>query len=177
MSEKKDKLVRESNEVVAGEFTFAYKNDFAAWWAKLFTSNSIKKDAMKLMEAHYAFYGQLENEAYVTVGSTLNCTCGTKPIEIALKIDHGVTAPNGKAVLTCQDCDADINNIKNFGSCNCDISKYDILPHPTKLSETEDDTGKGKYRCFPILRREWIAQDKDYVVCVVGLEGNLEETN
>ena len=118
---------------------------------------------MELMEAHYAFYGQLGEEAYVTAGSTLNCTCGTEPIKIEIKIDHGITAPNGKAVLTCQDCDVDINNIKNFGSCKCEISKYDILPHPTKLSGEEDETGKGKYKCFPILGREWIAQDKDVV--------------
>ena len=175
MADKKDKLVRENNEIVAGEFTFVYKSSFAAWRSKLFSSSSIKERAKDLMAAHYAFYGKLEDQEYVTVGSTLNCSCGTESIKIELKIDHGVEAPNGKAVLTCQDCDTDINNIKNFGSCKCDISKYDILPHPTELSGIEDDTGKGKYKCFPILGREWIAQDKDFVICVVGLEGNILE--
>lgn len=175
MSDKKDKLVRESNEIVAGDFTFVYKNGFAAWRAKLFSSSSIKDRAKDLMAAHYAFYGQLEDEEYVTAGSTLKCSCGTEPIKIELKIDHGVEAPNGKAVLTCQDCDTDINNIKNFGSCNCEVSKYDILPHPTKLSETEEDTGKGKYRCFPILDREWIAQAKDSSNYIVESDETLLE--
>ena len=173
MSEKKEHAVRKGKSIIVGDFIFEEPKSKWISFKKMWKAREAYEEyAMVLMEAHYAFYGQLEDETYVTVGSILSCSLGTENITIKLPIDHGVVAPNQKGILTCKDCKTG-TNIGTFGTCRIDPTNFGpLFPHPTQLSNNKD----GKYICYPLLFKEWIPKGDNHIVYIMdGGEGVFEE--
>jgi len=161
-------------QISAGLFVFeqgvtlrASKKD----WKK--NKKEYQERANWLMTWHYVFYQKICNKEYVTSGSVLECTNGSKPITIQLPEDHGIIAANDKPLLTCKDCEAG-THIGSFGTCYCSPENYTRLTHhPSELSGEEQADGRGKYKCFPILDHNWITKNQDYMISVSNIEADF----
>ncbi len=123
--------------------------------------------ALRAMEQHYAFYGQLNGvtkiEGYVTRNAIIHCDCGNADIRLDAYEDHGVIAANGEAVLTCDDCQANIN-IYRFGLCDAE-EKYGKLSALRPSGEKEmNEKGIMCYRCMPVLAERWRQKESDLLI-------------
>lgn len=180
MSEEKNTEDNSENQV--GErkkrknstFTFEY-GDFTydLLSIKRFDQSMIKAKhiyeelALRAMEQHYAFYGQLNGvtkiEGYVTRNAIIHCDCGNADIRLDAYEDHGVIAANGEPVLTCDDCQANIN-IYRFGLCAAE-EKYGKLSALRPSGEKEmNEEGIMCYRCMPVLAEKWKQKGSDLLI-------------
>lgn len=180
MSEEKN--TEENSENQVGEkkkrknstFTFEY-GDFTydLLSIKRFDQSMIKAKpiyeemALRAMEQHYAFYGQLNGvtkiEGYVTRNAIIHCDCGNADIRLDAYEDHGVIAANGEPVLTCDDCQANIN-IYRFGLCAAE-EKYGKLSALRPSGEKEmNEEGIMCYRCMPVLAEKWRQKESDLLI-------------
>lgn len=167
----------ESGEISAGPFVFEQDGnleDRSRDWEE--NKEKYQEYANKIMTQHYQFYQNITDKEYVTRGSILTCSCGTEPITIQLPEDHGIKNVHLKPLLTCKDCEAG-THIGSFGTCNCNPESYEGLtmygkytPHPSELSGAQQEDGRGKYKCFPILSHEWITKNQDFMVYVENVE-------
>lgn len=76
---------------------------------------------LELMAMYQRYHDIIWDEAYVTRGSKMTCTYGTKPALLDALIDHGVYK-GALPVMTCMDCR--LENLHNFGSCMCPEITY-----------------------------------------------------
>lgn len=123
--------------------------------------------ALRAMEQHYAFYGQLNGvtkiEGYVTRNAVIHCSCGNADIRLDAYEDHGVIATNKEPVLTCNDCQVDIN-IYRFGLCDAE-EKYGKLSALRPSGEKEmNEAGIMCYRCVPVLAEKWRQKEGDLLI-------------
>lgn len=123
--------------------------------------------ALRAMEQHYAFYGQLNDatkvEGYVTRNAVIHCDCGNTNIRLDAYEDHGVIAANSEPVLTCDDCQANIN-IYRFGLCAAE-EKYGKLSALRPSGEKEmNEEGIMCYRCMPVLAEKWKQKGSDLLI-------------
>ena len=123
--------------------------------------------ALRAMEQHYAFYGQLNGvtkvEGYVTRNAIIHCDCGNADIRLDAYEDHGVIDANGEPVLTCDDCQANIN-IYRFGFCDAE-EKYGKLSALRPSGEKEmNEEGIMCYRCMPVLAEKWRQKESDLLI-------------
>ncbi len=180
MSEEKN--TEENSENQVGEkkkrknstFTFEY-GDFAYDFltirhiaqSKIEGKPIYEEMALSAMEQHYAFYGQLNGvmkvEGYVTRNAIIHCDCGNADIRLDAYEDHGVIAANGEPVLTCDDCQANIN-IYRFGLCDAE-EKYGKLSALRPSGEKEmNEMGIMCYRCMPVLAEKWRQKESDLLI-------------
>lgn len=133
--------------------------------------------ALQAMAQHYAFYGQLNDvtqiQGYVTRNSVIHCDCGDHDIRLDAYKDHGIMDANNEPVLTCNDCQADIN-IYRFGLCDAE-QKYGRLSsiRPSGDKEMNKD-GVLCYRCIPVLANRWMQKDGDLLIWDAGSEEFVE---
>jgi len=129
--------------------------------------------ALKAMAEHYAFYGQLNDvgrvEGYVTRNSIIRCDCGDHDIRIDTYEDHGVIAANGEPVLTCKDCQLDIN-IYRFGLCDAETKYGKISALRPSGDREKNKDGSWCYKCVPVLAEEWRQKDSDLYIGGAGDE-------
>lgn len=155
----------DEQKVTVGIFKFPFKGDllqcYNQWYDAAQNGNTEKyeKQAKEAIVNHYEFYSILDNDEYVTRDSILSCIYGTNKRKLDLLLDHGVKAPTGQPLVSCNDCKAN-DNIHAFGVCSC--PKSATLPERERIAlifDTGDDpkeqvivTGP---RCFPLLNDGW----------------------
>lgn len=133
-------------------------------WKMGYSLNAQK--ALEMMELHYAFFGQINRvnsidaEEYVTREAIIRCSFGTDDIKLDTYEDHGIIAANEKPLMTCEDCQVN-KNIYSFGTCKSTFNGTKLinnLPHPTEIGVSGVETTV-KYRCLPILSKQWIQKE------------------
>ncbi|WP_455649919.1 PAAR-like protein [Enterocloster citroniae] len=156
------------NTVTAGAFTFemdGWKVFNLLKWCLLKSSyDTYEEQAAELMCRHYEFYEQMVNDTeYVTRESELWCDKGSERMYMDAYEDHGIIAPNGRPLMTCEDCKVGVNII-GFGDCSVEESKYSELGHhPTWTGSTHE--------CFPVLEETWKQDNVENTVRISNLKG------
>lgn len=115
-----------------------------------------EEEIMRMMAKYFEFYGQFQKEnEYVTSGSLLWCTRGSKLTKFDVPIDHAVfndTSPFGI------DTDSKVDlNIYSFGCCSVTTTKG----HPIRKSVTVDQNSMRIHEremCIPLLNESWKRQ-------------------
>ena len=113
--------------------------------------------ALEMMSAYSELHKQSDTanspQEYVTRGTIIGCTHGEYPVRLDAVKDHGVIAANGKPLLTCRDCQANIN-IPGFGKCSAEVKGGRKLQRPsnTKMYPVGD---RWIYWCIPEPVGQW----------------------
>lgn len=151
--------MRGKTEEHFGYFYFYYGNRTGALRANYFNENVEKIE--ELMAKHYEFYGQFKQESeYVTSGSLLCCTAGSKLTRFDIPTDHGVTKGYA-AIGVCNDCTPD-NNVYSFGSCKLPTpAGYPYRNLITIKEESDPSVSYVRQICVPMLAKSWQNQDKE----------------
>ncbi len=154
----------------------------------------LRERAIELMYIHSEFYKYVDEKDYVTRGAKLVCSLSDKTILLDASIDSG-SYYSTHAILTCNDC-KNGENICNFGACGKKGHEplySDLVPHPIDVVKNMD--GEERYKCFPLLPKEWskaeshkvyaknedgtfseVLLKEDYMVCLYGGTITIEET-
>ena len=154
----------------------------------------LRERAIELMYLHSEFYKYVDEKDYVTRGAKLVCSLSDKTILLDASIDSG-SYYSTHAILTCNDC-KNGENICNFGACGKKGHEplySDLVPHPIDVVKNMD--GEERYKCFPLLPKEWskaeshkvyaknedgtfseVLLKEDYMVCLYGGTITIEET-
>ena len=134
--------------------------------------------ALALMNAHWEYHDILQNnkELYVSRGSKIGCTLGSKMVALDLMQDYGVTIGN-EPVLTCKDCGEDV--IHNFGYCKA--KEADVMARGLPLlasgrgnnrnSIPEAEKGNAyPHICIPVVSKNWTQTGIDSLLIETGFE-------
>ena len=154
----------------------------------------LRERAIELMYIHSEFYKYVDEKDYVTRGAKLVCSLSDKTILLDASIDSG-SYYSTHAILTCNDC-KNGENICNFGACGKKGHEplySDLVPHPIDVVKNMD--GEERYKCFPLLPKEWskaeshkvyaknedgtfseVLLKEDYMVCLYGGTITIEGT-
>lgn len=142
------------------DFTFIYTMDRTG--SKISEENIAK--IVDLLYKHQNLISCLNKEnEFVTRGSVLYCTGGTKLSVLDIPFDHAID--NYYASLgTCKDCQND-SNITNFGGCKFPSPEN----YPERVTVTVDTTDmriREMEKCVPILGESWQSEKGDISVKV-----------
>lgn len=167
MNDKKSTQLDEAGMVETEEFIFELDIKDVIWDSISGRRDEVER--LELMEKYHEFYGRLMKEdELVTRGTILVCDKGEKSVHMDAVMDHGVLAPNGEALMTCEDCKND--NVPSFGKCLCGNPAIDevlgIKRHP-KVSENGED-----YECVPVLGKRWM--QKENRICLAKKNENAD---
>lgn len=136
-----------------GDFIFTYSDD-----NKLLANIAAEAAVLERMNRHGQLMNCLGKESeYVTRGSVLWCTGGTRLTALDIPFDHAVTS-NRAAVGICSDCSA-TSNIYTFGGCKFPSPEGNLK----RVSIIEDKTPSRIYemeKCIPMLEKSWQTTDK-----------------
>ncbi len=136
-----------------GDFVFTYSDD-----DKSLTDIESEAEIMERMYMHEQLMNCLEKESdYVTRGSVLWCTGGTRLTALDIPFDHAVTS-NRAAVGICSDCLAS-SNIYTFGGCKFPSPEGNLA----RVSVIVDKTPSRIYemeKCIPMLAKSWQTTNK-----------------
>lgn len=114
--------------------------------------------ALDMMSTYMELHKQSDTtQDYVTRGAKISCSCGEQHILLDAVEDHGVIAANGKPLLTCRDCEENVN-IHSFGKCFAEVKGCGKLPQPlnARISQVGD---KWIYRCIPNPTGRWMQKE------------------
>ena len=156
-----------------GDFTFTLEGNFLQKAIKFLRNKDNLEEkyediACDMMAQHYAFYEELnkvgivKEEEYVTREAVIHCDKGSKDVKLDAYEDHGILAENGKALMTCNDCEVN-KNIYSFGTCKCGDIYSESLPHPSEEGEP-DEHGNVRYKCMPVLCGNWKQDTGDLLI-------------
>jgi len=109
-------------KIMANSYT---ADDVVFLTSKSATASEI--DPMKEVALHQSYHEYMYSDKYVTRGSKVACTCGTKPSKVDLPVDHGITSGEGAPILTCLDSTAN-KNIHAFGNCTLQKNSPSCVP-------------------------------------------------
>ena len=109
-------------KIMANSYT---ADDVVFLTSKSATASEI--DPMKEVALHQSYHEYMYSDKYVTRGSKVACTCGTKPSKVDLPVDHGITSGEGAPILTCLDSTAN-KNIHAFGNCTLRKNSPSCVP-------------------------------------------------
>lgn len=138
-----------------GDFFFTYSNETE------YDKN--EKEVMKLMAKNYLFIEQFQvKNQYVTSGSILWCTGGSKLTKFDIPIDHAVDK-DGKPLAITSDCKTNCN-IYAFSGCNFGTPKG----YPLRKTVIIDGTSmriNEKEICIPMLNEGsgWQKTESSYL--------------
>ena len=113
--------------------------------------------ALEMMSAYSELHKQSDAanspQEYVTRETKIGCSHGEYPVQLDAVEDHGVIAANGKPLLTCRDCQVNIN-ISGFGKCFAEVKDGRKLQRSsnTKMYPVGD---RWIYWCIPEPVGQW----------------------
>lgn len=126
-----------------------------------------EETAYEAMIKHYLFYDELNDvtkiEGYVTRNAIIRCNCGDSNIRLDAYKDHAVYDANKEAVLTCNDCQVDIN-IYRFGLCSAKEKYGKNSPLQPSGDKEMNKDGVMCYRCMPVLAKQWMQKEGDLLI-------------
>ena len=164
----KEKVYKNGDSIIAGDFTFELEGNCLRKFLKGIFKKQYQDIACDMMVKHYAFYEELskvgivKEEEYVTREAVIHCDKGSKDVKLDAYEDHGILAENGKALMTCNDCEVN-KNIYSFGTCKCGDIYSESLPHPSEEGEP-DEHGNVRYKCMPVLCGNWKQDTGDLLI-------------
>ena len=164
----KEKVYKNGDSIIAGDFTFELEGNCLRKFLKGIFKKQYQDIACDMMVKHYAFYEELskvgivKEEEYVTREAVIHCDKGSKDVKLDAYEDHGILAENGKALMTCNDCEVN-KNIYSFGTCKCGDIYSESLPHPSEKGEP-DEHGNVRYKCMPVLCGNWKQDTGDLLI-------------